>query len=159
MEELSAFPPANTIPAYTPSESLIRVLAPFEVKLGYTFKNKWLLLQSLTHPSYEKRQWPTQESGKTQPVRDYQVGRIKSRSKWTLLLESLRLALHLVYSQRLEFLGDAILDYIVVVYLYQLNQTWGPGRLNAEKVSHTLSLQLLIGPHNGLPHIPRRDHY
>ncbi len=58
-------------------------LRELEEKLGYRFKNRELLLQALTHPSYR---------GDGHDVQDY---------------------------ERLEFLGDAVLELIVTAYLFR----------------------------------------
>lgn len=56
-----------------------------EDKIGFTFKNKDLLLTALTHRSY-----------------------LNENSKW-----------HLDHNERLEFLGDAVLELVVTEYLYK----------------------------------------
>ena len=60
-------------------------LSQLEQKLGTSFKNKDLLLQSLTHRSY-----------------------INENPKF-----------HLDHNERLEFLGDAVLELVVTEYLYK----------------------------------------
>jgi hypothetical protein len=42
----------------SPTPATVARLAKLESTLGYSFRNKWLLLQSLTHPSYGRRPWP-----------------------------------------------------------------------------------------------------
>ena len=37
--------------------------------------------------------------------------------------------------ERLEFLGDALLDFVVLSHLYVRNPKWDPGRLTAEKTA------------------------
>lgn len=59
-------------------------LSELEYKIGISFKNKDLLLQSLTHRSY-----------------------INENPSW-----------HLDHNERLEFLGDAVLELVVTEYLY-----------------------------------------
>ncbi|KAK3750725.1 hypothetical protein QZH41_017278, partial [Actinostola sp. cb2023] len=65
-----------------------------EATIGYSFKNKLLLLQAFTHMSYP---------------RDLNH-------------------LHTSYEQ-LEFLGDALLDYLVTRHLYFTHRTMSPGAL------------------------------
>jgi len=93
----------------SPTPATVSRLAKLENDLGYSFRNKWLLLQSLTHPSYGRRPWPT-----------------ASTSGPKVVLEEY---------QRLEFLGDALLDFIVLSHLYVRNLKWDPGRLTAEKAA------------------------
>ena len=57
----------------------------FEKIIGYTFKDRELLLEALTHPSYPKQH--------SEYTKNY---------------------------QRLEFLGDAILDFVITEELYEL---------------------------------------
>jgi len=59
-------------------------ISELEVKIGFEFKNKNLLLQALTHRSY-----------------------LNENTKW-----------HLDHNERLEFLGDAVLELVVTENLY-----------------------------------------
>lgn len=63
----------------------------------------------MTHPSYGRRPWPT-----TSP-----------------LVPSVIIGDY----QRLEFLGDALLDFIVLTQMYLRHPGWDPGRLTAEKAA------------------------
>lgn len=63
---------------------LEKKISELESKIGFEFKNKDLLLQSLTHRSY-----------------------LNENTKW-----------HLDHNERLEFLGDAVLELVVTEYLY-----------------------------------------
>ena len=93
----------------SPTPATAARLAKLESVLGYSFRNKWLLLQSLTHPSYGRRPWPTDSA----------------------LVPKIVLGDY----QRLEFLGDALLDFIVLSHLYIHKPKWDPGRLTAEKAA------------------------
>ena len=62
-----------------------------EKQIGYTFRDKLLLLQAFTHVSYKN------------PIKGCY--------------------------QRLEFLGDAILDYLITRYLYDYPTKFSPGLL------------------------------
>jgi len=73
---------------------LIQTFQPFEEILGYTFKDKGLLIQAFTHPS-------------------------------TITFAVARMGDY----QRLEFLGDALLDIMVVITLYQRHSDWEPYQL------------------------------
>ncbi|CAM6115089.1 unnamed protein product [Calypogeia fissa] len=65
-------------------------LSELENILGYSFQNKSILVEALTHPSFQV------------PFGNY---------------------------QRLEFLGDAVLDYLITVYLYEAYPDIQPGLL------------------------------
>ena len=91
----------------SPTPDTVQRLAPLEQSLGYIFQNKWLIIQALTHPSYGRRPWPT-----TDPIcRQIVMGDY----------------------QRLEFLGDALLDFMIITHLFKTHPDWDPGRLTAEK--------------------------
>lgn len=60
-------------------------VSKLESKIGFSFKDKDLLLQALTHRSY-----------------------LNENPKW-----------HLDHNERLEFLGDAVLELVVTEYLYK----------------------------------------
>nr|AWH61387.1 putative dicerA [Actinia equina] len=75
-------------------ESLDVEFKEIEEVLGYTFRDKLLLLQAFTHASYP---------------RDF----IHVRTSY----------------EHLEFLGDALLDYLITRYLYYTQRTMSPGAL------------------------------
>jgi ribonuclease-3 len=69
-----------------------------EKQLGYTFKDKQLLLTALTHKTYAfEAQTPVE------------------------------------YNERLEFLGDSILNFIITETLYQSNQYFSEGELTRRR--------------------------
>lgn len=70
-------------------------LTTLQERLGYTFKNKELLIEALTHKSYK------------QPYNN----------------------------ERLEFLGDAVLDLIVGEYLYKKFRGYDEGKLSKMRAS------------------------
>jgi ribonuclease-3 len=70
-------------------------LTTLQERLGYTFKNKELLIEALTHKSYK------------QPYNN----------------------------ERLEFLGDAVLDLIVGEYLYKKFRSYDEGKLSKMRAS------------------------
>jgi ribonuclease-3 len=88
-----------------------------EKKLGYSFKDKQLLLTALTHKTYAfEAQTPVE------------------------------------YNERLEFLGDSILNFIITQTLYQSNQYFSEGELTRRRslsvnnnVLATIAEQLNLG--------------
>ena len=78
--------------------------------MGYTFKNKILLVQALTHPSYSS-------------VTGVQNNPGNSAHR------------HLGDYQRLEFFGDALIDYIVIVKLFQENEDFTPEHITTRQHS------------------------
>jgi ribonuclease-3 len=75
-----------------------QVLDELERKLDYTFKNKDLLINALTHKTYAfEAQMP------------------------------------LEYNERLEFLGDSILDFIVAEQIYKSNKFFSEGELTRRR--------------------------
>ena len=64
-----------------------------EQVVGWKFRNRWLLLQALTHASYTRNR----------------------------LTDSY---------QRLEFLGDAVLDYLVTCHIYKRFPDYSPGQIS-----------------------------
>ncbi|VVC42507.1 Hypothetical protein CINCED_3A023563 [Cinara cedri] len=88
-----------------------------EDRIGYSFKNKSLLIQSLTHPTYQ--------TGITECY------------------------------QRLEFLGDAILDFIITTYIIEHCHNKTPGEITDIRSSLVnnitfASLSIRIGLHRFL---------
>jgi len=71
------------------------VIEKLEEALGYTFKNKQLIIEALTHKSYKK------------PYNN----------------------------ERLEFLGDAVIDLIIAEYLYKMFQNEDEGILSKTRAS------------------------
>lgn len=70
-----------------------------EKKLDYKFKNRILLKESLTHPSFQKRSLKDKKTN----------------------------------NQRLEFLGDSVLDLVVTGYLYRSFPSFSEGNLTKIK--------------------------
>ena len=70
-----------------------------EKKLDYKFKNRILLKESLTHPSFQKRSLKDKKTN----------------------------------NQRLEFLGDSVLDLVVTGYLYRSFPSFSEGKLTKIK--------------------------
>ena len=90
-----------------PAPDLVEKIGKLERLLRYTFTNKWLAFQALTHPSHtHKSRRSALGGGHTVLVSDY---------------------------QRFEFLGDALLDYIVVVQVAFEHPEWPPQRLHNSK--------------------------
>ena len=73
----------------------VLVLNNLEKKLNYKFKNRTLLKEALTHPSFQKK---------------------------SLIRKTTN-------NQRLEFLGDSVLDIIVTEYLYRKLSSFSEGKL------------------------------
>jgi len=71
------------------------MLSNLENKLDYKFKNRTLLKEALTHPSFQKK-------------------RLKKKT---------------ANNQRLEFLGDSVLDIIVTEQLYRKLASFSEGKL------------------------------
>ncbi|DAB37618.1 MAG: ribonuclease III [Sulfuricurvum sp. RIFOXYD2_FULL_44_160] len=89
-------------------------LEALQERLGYTFQNKELLIEALTHKSYK------------QPYNN----------------------------ERLEFLGDAVLDLIVGEYLYKKFRAFDEGKLSKMRASlvneggfTSLAIYLKLGEH------------
>jgi ribonuclease-3 len=89
-------------------------LETLQARLGYTFENKELLIEALTHKSYK------------QPYNN----------------------------ERLEFLGDAVLDLIVGEYLYKKFRNFDEGKLSKMRASlvneggfTSLAIYLRLGEH------------
>lgn len=80
---------------------MVANLNKFEEKIGYSFNNKGLLLNALTHTSYANEH-----------------GMAKHES-----------------NERLEFLGDAIVDMVVSDYLYRTNPSKPEGVLTKWRAS------------------------
>ncbi|KAA3677399.1 endoribonuclease Dicer [Paragonimus westermani] len=81
-----------------------------EAKLQYRFRDPALLIQAFTHPSYHQlRQTPSSDPD-ADPLHS------------TFLTDT-------DCYQRLEFLGDAVLDYVITRFLYEDSQQHSPGVL------------------------------
>ncbi|KAF6777940.1 hypothetical protein AHF37_02085 [Paragonimus kellicotti] len=81
-----------------------------EAKLQYRFRDPALLIQAFTHPSYHQlRQTPSSDP-EADPLHS------------TFLTDT-------DCYQRLEFLGDAVLDYVITRFLYEDSQQHSPGVL------------------------------
>uniref|UniRef100_A0A094ZUJ5 Endoribonuclease Dcr-1 n=1 Tax=Schistosoma haematobium TaxID=6185 RepID=A0A094ZUJ5_SCHHA len=81
-----------------------------ESALNYTFKDPSLLIQAFTHPSYHQL-------------------RVLSTSNTLFDQSKLMFPTDLDCYQRLEFLGDAVLDYVITRFLYEDSKQHSPGVL------------------------------
>ncbi|KAF5402375.1 Endoribonuclease Dicer [Paragonimus heterotremus] len=81
-----------------------------EAKLQYRFRDPALLIQAFTHPSYHQL--------RQTPCSDPEADPLHS----TFLTDT-------DCYQRLEFLGDAVLDYVITRFLYEDSQQHSPGVL------------------------------
>jgi len=94
-------------PTPAPASDLVKKVEKLEALLGYTYRNKWLALQALTHPSHSQKSRRSERGqGDVVFISDY---------------------------QRLEFLGDALLDYMVMVQILFENPDFMPKPLHVEK--------------------------
>uniref|UniRef100_H3HCX7 RNase III domain-containing protein n=1 Tax=Phytophthora ramorum TaxID=164328 RepID=H3HCX7_PHYRM len=84
-------------------EDLPKRLMLLQKRLKYTFRNKRLLLEAVTHPSVMSR---TQKKKKTVWKGDY---------------------------ERLEYLGDALIEYLTLSYAFLKYDEWLPGSLTQWK--------------------------
>jgi len=108
-EESLANTPQNIHPKAVPKPAtdLVLKVTKLENFLGYTFRNKWLALQALTHPSHSQKHRRSEKGqGHTIFISDY---------------------------QRFEFLGDALLDLMVMVQILYENPDSPPKPLHVEK--------------------------
>lgn len=78
----------------------MKELQQLELNIGYTFKNKELLLSAITHKSYAFEK-------KTQSINEY--------------------------NERLEFLGDSILEHIISYELYKVKPELNEGNMSKKR--------------------------
>ncbi len=91
-----------------------------EQNIGYTFNDKGLLINALTHTSYANEKFKGH-------------GHLKS-------------------NERLEFVGDAVVDLIVGEYLYLNNRDWPEGELSRRRSEIVCTNALaLMGEELGIP--------
>ena len=99
----SAFPRDNRL--INPSKPWAQHLGRVEQEIGYRFKNRQLLFAAFTHASWTERM-PNDGTATSSPHESF---------------------------QRLEFLGDAVLDFFVASYLFSRYANQGPGELTELK--------------------------
>lgn len=73
----------------------------FEKKLGLNFKNKFLLETALTHSSYANQ------------FKDKQIQELAVTKSSSVAIKNIE------YNERLEFLGDAVLQLVISEYLFE----------------------------------------
>nr|CAH8863218.1 unnamed protein product [Trichobilharzia regenti] len=91
--------------AYLAEARLVWRFDELEATLNYTFRDPSLLIQAFTHPSYHQL-------------------RVLPDSN-----ERIKFPTDLDCYQRLEFLGDAVLDYVITRFLYEDSKQHSPGIL------------------------------
>lgn len=133
--------------AETTLNHLISGFENFEKRINYSFENKAYLLQAFTHASYHYNTITGQTSQCCSIISPLSwVGSIFGRNwRWNPIV---------VYSalpsdcyQRLEFLGDAILDYLITKHLYEDPRQHSPGvltDLRSALVNNTIFASLAV---------------
>lgn len=89
-------------------ENLVTKMRLLEKRLCYRFRNKLLLLEAIAHPSVRRLEL---------------VINSEKRMNW-----------HGNY-ERLEYLGDALIEYLTVSYAFLAHDTWLPGSLSNWKAA------------------------
>ena len=95
-----------------------------ERKIKYKFKNIRLLIQAFTHPSFirfidkflRKNTYMYEEGGNLSNIKSKDIANIKKINEI-----SNNINCHDLTYERLEFLGDAVLDFIVVEEIFNIN--------------------------------------
>ncbi|CAN0253279.1 unnamed protein product [Ectocarpus sp. 12 AP-2014] len=133
--------------ATKPSARLMGNIRLLEKRLGYTFRYPWLCMQAITHPSWTMfdRNWKNAEGAK------------KATTGTDRMLERARAAAQRVSSndippgtvpaqdyQRLEFLGDAVLGWMVTAHLYFASSAFTPAELTRIKSSCVCNASLWV---------------
>lgn len=123
---------------------LVYIIFPF----SYRFKNKAYLLQSFTHASYFKNRITGcyQVSFFHAVEFKHTIKNFTGRAKiWGESCSFLPVSI-LVF-QRLEFLGDAVLDYMITRYLFEDTRQYSPGvltDLRSALVNNTIFASLAV---------------
>ncbi|XP_064395446.1 ribonuclease 3-like isoform X3 [Halichondria panicea] len=121
-----------------------RSLATLQKSLGYTFTDHTLLHRALTHPSTTTlTHQPAEDNIKTvlsncgllQPVYVGGAGPTVAKGLKGLMnsLEGGDKGVWLEHYEQLEFLGDAVLEYITSMRLYHMAPPYSVGQLNHER--------------------------
>jgi dsRNA-specific ribonuclease len=92
-----------------------------EKRLKYVFKNKFLLLEAVTHPTVGRLEITLLNTGSNSP--NHVVQKVPGTRKeiWKGDYE------------RLEYLGDAIIEYLTLAYAFVTYEEWLPGSLSQWK--------------------------
>ncbi|CAH8494245.1 unnamed protein product [Heterobilharzia americana] len=134
-------------------------LESLENRLGYTFKDKSLLHQSLTHPSYRRTNFGTnqdhfQNSLVSCGPRILEYGdKLELYKAWRKKMHEERSNIY--GNERLEFLGDAIVEVISSIHLFFIFPELSEGHLDAYRQAivqnqHLAELAVRLGIHKYL---------
>ncbi|KAL3318992.1 hypothetical protein Ciccas_002339 [Cichlidogyrus casuarinus] len=148
-------------------------LESLEVSMGYHFKNKSLLHQAFTHPSYRRSNFGTNqdhfyttlvacgpqvlEYGNRNEL--YRSWRKKGLSTMIEVMSQLpsenEERSNIFGYERLEFLGDAVIEILTSIHLYYMFPDWQEGSLDAYRQAivqntHLAELGVRIGLHRFL---------
>ncbi|TFK66832.1 P-loop containing nucleoside triphosphate hydrolase protein [Pluteus cervinus] len=111
-----------------PDVALPSQLKHVEEMLGYTFKHKALLIEALTHASYQQSVGNT-SGGDSPPI-------ASSSSHPSPPSPSPSYLYNTRSYERLEFLGDAVLDMILVDILFRApDKNYSPGHIHQRKMA------------------------
>ncbi|TGZ64116.1 hypothetical protein CRM22_006526 [Opisthorchis felineus] len=148
-------------------------LESLEARLGYTFKNKSLLHQALTHPSYRRTNFGTNQDHFQNSLVScgpriieygdklqlYKAWRKKGLTKMIQVMSVLP-KMHeersnIYGNERLEFLGDAVIEVISSIHLFFMFPELPEGNLDAYRQAivqnqHLAELAVRLGIHKFL---------
>ncbi|KAL7688757.1 putative ribonuclease III domain, dicer dimerization domain-containing protein [Plasmopara halstedii] len=110
-------------------EDLPKRLALLQQRLKYTFCNKRLLLEAVTHPSVGQLVLHIDQmvASEADEVMDNNSNEMKSRTQ-----KNKKMVWKGNY-ERLEYLGDALIEYLTLSYAFLMYDKWLPGSLSQWK--------------------------
>uniref|UniRef100_A0A5K3EYP8 RNase III domain-containing protein n=1 Tax=Mesocestoides corti TaxID=53468 RepID=A0A5K3EYP8_MESCO len=151
----------------------IMSLKSLEARLGYEFKDKSLLHQALTHPSYRRTDFGTNQDhfqntqtscgprtivygDKLQLYKQWRKKGLSSMIKVMSFMPKQHEERSKIYgNERLEFLGDAVIEVIASIHLFFMFPDLPEGNLDAYRQAlvqnqHLADLALRLGLHKYL---------
>ncbi|CAM9952259.1 unnamed protein product [Scytosiphon promiscuus] len=132
-----------------PSARLMGNIRRLEKRLGYTFRYPWLCMQAITHPSWTMfdRNWnssvkPTAIAGGIDRLMEKTLdgGSVEGISSHDIPPGTVPAQDY----QRLEFLGDAVLGWMVTAHLYFASSDFTPAELTRIKSSCVCNASLWV---------------
>lgn len=128
---------AMLIPVLTTHLRFHRSLGVLEEKIGYKFKNRYLLQLALTHPSYKENHGTNPDHARNsltncgirQPeYGDKKIHYLNTRKRGINTLISIMSRFgkehetdsNITHNERLEFLGDAVVEFVTSIHLFHI---------------------------------------
>ncbi|CAM9116144.1 unnamed protein product [Choristocarpus tenellus] len=146
LAERGVIPKVFVTRKHRPNRKMMGHVQRVERSLGYRFIHPWLCVQATTHPSWTMfdQRWNSVENDSKKDGWDDGSEGDSDGIGEEIVLKTDKKKLPAQDYQRFEFLGDAVLGYLVTAQLYFLDSRLTPAQLTSLKASCVCNASLYV---------------